>query len=299
MTDPKEAKRHHYVSAFYLAGFTIEGKRDSSLYTTDLEAGGQRESTPDKEGYVKNYNRAAGDTPLRPESLVTEIEGKAAPVVKQLCQTGRMPTGTEYESLMAFVASLLARGRVSRAIRVALRKVPPEHLSAEFSSAIINSDLHIEEEEHTAHLARILANRHWVVRTVSANAPPTIEFVTSDCPVLSESRDVNVDKMTFLFPVSRRAMIRGTLVRDGNPSDEAKEGLVAEVNRETLRQTFRYVWSRRPRFPYRWDHGQKFTNPIRVMADRRDPQERADFMAEQEPHNAEIWKIAQFGRARL
>src|SRR4051794_27329737 len=104
MTKHPVARKHHFVPAFLLAGFTPNGNRESELCVTDLETGKRFPGTPETTGYVTNLNTVVADG-HRPDFIesgyLSLIEGRAAPVIADLLRDRQMPTGEAYAHLIA------------------------------------------------------------------------------------------------------------------------------------------------------------------------------------------------------
>jgi len=48
--------RHHYLSQFYLGGFTDTGDKEGALWVTDLENKKQWKDIPERVGYEEHFN---------------------------------------------------------------------------------------------------------------------------------------------------------------------------------------------------------------------------------------------------
>lgn len=98
-----EPKRHHVVSAFYLRHFAnTQGqltvvRRDKPPYLTSTT----------NVGVVSRFNTITdhdGNPSLMVEEMVQQIEGKAAPIFRELQRTDAIPTGEDREWLAMFIA---------------------------------------------------------------------------------------------------------------------------------------------------------------------------------------------------
>lgn len=84
MSDPK---RHHYVPAFYLAGFTRVRKRDDQFAVYDREKNEFRTQTPDTSAHQRFYyatERERGERDLSIEKFLSDLEGAAKPLIDKL-----------------------------------------------------------------------------------------------------------------------------------------------------------------------------------------------------------------------
>jgi len=87
-------KRHHYLSQFYLAGFTSTGKKDGDLYAFNIEKRKVRKSNVREEGHEKYFNRiqAEGFDENYLENELSKFESKASDVLKKIIKDRRLPS---------------------------------------------------------------------------------------------------------------------------------------------------------------------------------------------------------------
>lgn len=109
--DMSQPRKHHYVPAFYLAGFTANGDRKGPLHVLDLQAGRRWQSTPDDAGCERDFYRLenGAEDPVAVERLFGAIESRAAAVVRTVFETGKIPEGDDYAALCEFLATLTIR----------------------------------------------------------------------------------------------------------------------------------------------------------------------------------------------
>jgi hypothetical protein len=84
MSNPK---RHHYVPAFYLAGFTRLRKRDDQFAVYDREKKEFRTQTPDSSAHQRFYYATEGthgERDLSIEKFLGELEGASKPLIDKL-----------------------------------------------------------------------------------------------------------------------------------------------------------------------------------------------------------------------
>jgi hypothetical protein len=106
------ARRHHYVSAGLLAGFTEGGTRDEMLWVHDLQARRQPwRARPENAAHERDYNRleTGEDDPLIVEDAHAELEDRALPIVRAIERTQAPPSGDDLKALLGFVAHLATR----------------------------------------------------------------------------------------------------------------------------------------------------------------------------------------------
>lgn len=102
----KQARAHHFLPAFYLAGFTLSGTHDGRLWALDRERGKAWPTTPLKVGHRRDFYRIdlAGIERDAVESRLERIESRTAPVLRKICSTRLLPSGEDYRTLLSFVA---------------------------------------------------------------------------------------------------------------------------------------------------------------------------------------------------
>ena len=85
--------------------------RTGKLYVLDLTSGKQWQAAPgnaacERDFYVLEFE---GDEAVALETLFSEIEGRAAPVISQIIQSGSVPGGEEYKHLIDFLGVMALR----------------------------------------------------------------------------------------------------------------------------------------------------------------------------------------------
>ena len=101
-----EPRAHHYVPQCWLAGFTDTEEQDGRLWVTDLGRSKQWPSSPPNAGHSRDFYRISEPSfdPVTAEKFYSKIEGKIAPLLRNLNQEKRPPTKGEMESLCIFMA---------------------------------------------------------------------------------------------------------------------------------------------------------------------------------------------------
>ena len=106
-------RKHHYVPAFYLAGFTASGSDEDRLNVFDQGQVKGWPATPRTAGYVNDFyvtDLGPGVDPTGFESgILAPIEGKASGVIRTAIETDRLPHGPDLNVLLNFVALMAAR----------------------------------------------------------------------------------------------------------------------------------------------------------------------------------------------
>jgi hypothetical protein len=105
--------KQHFVSAGYLARFTLGGQRDSLFYVFSPGHDQHREATPESVGFEKHYHDidVPGFPPDHLEAFFGQYEGRACALFRTLSTDPRrsLLTDEERETLTAFLALQAAR----------------------------------------------------------------------------------------------------------------------------------------------------------------------------------------------
>ena len=107
-----EARKHHYVPRFYLAGFTAAGTENGQLSVLNLYTGKAWKSTPATAANDRDFYRLdAGDDPLALERMLGQIEGNTKHLIQEIDRSKNLPDpqGEAYLELMFFLAVMVAR----------------------------------------------------------------------------------------------------------------------------------------------------------------------------------------------
>ncbi|KFM92954.1 DUF4238 domain-containing protein [Paenibacillus macerans] len=105
-------KKHHFVPASHLALFTQDGTKDSILWVFDQKNGNQWDAVPESVGYQKHLYRVdLPDTePDAIEDVFACVEENTVPIIKEICNSRKMPEGNEeYNWLINYIALLAER----------------------------------------------------------------------------------------------------------------------------------------------------------------------------------------------
>ena len=104
-------RRHHYVPAFLLQGFTLSGRRDEYLWVHDLEQKKSWKAKPDKTAHERDYDRIdlVDVDPYLVEEVLSKIESEAAATISGMQKIGSLPSGEDFQQLIYFVTLLALR----------------------------------------------------------------------------------------------------------------------------------------------------------------------------------------------
>ncbi len=126
-----QARRHHFVSECLLAGFTESGSADDVLWVHDLQRRHIRRQRPKEVAHERDWNLVAisGEHPQMVEDAYSDLESRAAPVIRRIEAQHELPSGEQLRDLLGFVAHLVTRGRHHRGwLRYATNRMNKLHL---------------------------------------------------------------------------------------------------------------------------------------------------------------------------
>jgi hypothetical protein len=105
-----QPKNHHYVPAFHLSMFTASGTDDGELWVVDKKRRRSWQSTPKNTAKENNFYTVAELTDVMAvEKGLSQVEGKCAPVVRDVVANKRLPSGEDFQILLNFVALAVVR----------------------------------------------------------------------------------------------------------------------------------------------------------------------------------------------
>ncbi len=277
------ARAHHYVPQFWLAGFTDTGEKDGRLYVTDLRRTKQWNCKPSEAGHRRDYNRVEDPSisdPLAIEKLFAEIEGKVAPIFKQLFDDKRGPN-TDYElgNFIEYIALQWIRVPAFRALvnRTVRAKMTKEIMSTRERWEAVLTKVGVPLDDPNAEYPRIVEMMNHPETLLSAMpgfylqlgsrvlqdvasalrmlrwqwlVSPTGQFIGSDDPVLLDGESgqpigfQNAEIVS--FPVNRFVYLFGTREAVEVPYMTTK--IAARHNTFTMLRSDEQVYSHRPDF---------------------------------------------------
>lgn len=107
-----QPRKHHYVPKFYLAGFTASGTKDDYLHVLDQTVPKQFRGKPSELAHQRDFYVIETDDEqerMAIEKMFCEIEGLAAPVIKEIARTHCLPNINEQIKLLHFVSIMAMR----------------------------------------------------------------------------------------------------------------------------------------------------------------------------------------------
>ena len=106
-------RRHHYVPAFYLAGFTLQGSRNSELFVFDCGQAKSWKSTPGKTGHQRDFYSVDLGSDVHSgtfeSKVLSEVDGRCSRVIRETISSRRLPEGEDFSVLLNFVALSFVR----------------------------------------------------------------------------------------------------------------------------------------------------------------------------------------------
>ena len=109
---PERTRAHHYVPAFYLAGFANPQRRDGRLWVLDSHNGRQWASSPQGAGHQRDFYRVSAGPEL-PENYVEQVlsrlESDIAGVVRAVQTDKTLPEQDDLDTLIGFFALMFTR----------------------------------------------------------------------------------------------------------------------------------------------------------------------------------------------
>lgn len=221
-TKPPEKTKHHTNPKFALRGFSDNGK----LSTIKLDRKGKERVFPagvHKATVEENFYTAYGnfDPDVFEDALAYDIERPAAPVFKEIIETGKLPTDEEGNIDFArFLAIQFLRSPAKRKLDLAnvveSFRSDPIHASIEklMSDETISKIAAVKHMEHwwdnvTPDLFKYVYSMKKVLVTfdedslVTSSSPITLIFDMSDVSHEighAETKNLNIDDPLLLFP---------------------------------------------------------------------------------------------------
>ena len=105
-----EPKKHHYLSQFYLAGFSDNFEKDGKLYCYDLRDKKLRASKPRNEGYEKYFNRLEShNDPNEFEKTLAQCEDTISNSFRYIVKNKSLPKGEQFQELIYYISMLGVR----------------------------------------------------------------------------------------------------------------------------------------------------------------------------------------------
>ena len=134
-----EPRQHHFIPAFYLAGFTDTGTRDGTLYVYDYPRHRHYSAKPDIAARERDFYRVyePNEDPNIIERDLARVESDLTPLLVNVLATGNVRSGHELSELLSLVALIHARGpKARRAISLAVERT----MRTKFEAGVVTPD---------------------------------------------------------------------------------------------------------------------------------------------------------------
>ena len=106
-------RKHHYIPAFYLAGFTASGSDEDRLYVFDQGQIKSWPSSPKNSGHERDFYAVDLGPDVDPASFETgvlaRLETEFSRVVRETVAAEKLPEGDDFNILLNFVAAMATR----------------------------------------------------------------------------------------------------------------------------------------------------------------------------------------------
>lgn len=256
-----QPRKHHFVSKFYLAGFTRSGQAVGELHVLDQSRLKTWTSTPEETAHQRDYHAVdlgSDHDPMIFEKKLGDLEGRWSEVLRQIGETRALPKGDLFGDLMMFVAFMAVRvPRIRETIDKFIEEVRQKEAFArnwlrETGRAVdvdeqaddgmfpeFNQTQHVQEMIRLAALlGPLLAMRHWNLWIAADDSP---DLICSDSPVAPRwfipvsgpwSPAFGTRNTIVTVPLNRRMAIVSMLEFDLGPRTLDQEG-IAQINSAT------------------------------------------------------------------
>ncbi|MFA5584661.1 MAG: DUF4238 domain-containing protein [Bacteriovoracaceae bacterium] len=218
------ARNHHYISQFYLRGFTKSGKSKEKIFVFDKHEQSFFASNPKNVGSKRDFNRISleGKENILEEQLA-ELEGVLAPIFKKTIDIRKFPNDEDLYGILKFISMLAIKNPVvrhqfddfwktiadrfmtmtlmseeryldqCRQAGIPEEKIVPYEQEKEFFNDKTRYTIDVNQEIHAfgesgviEHLTNLLCHRNWFLLVTNDD---NTEFITSDFPVSLTSKN--------------------------------------------------------------------------------------------------------------
>lgn len=254
-------KKHHFIPACYLKGFTDLGKRNSTFWAFPKDIKIKKYKTrPDDACTSRDYYTLSFNAkPLLIEDWYGDkVEPKIGNFLKEIEITERMPTGKNYEGLLWLLASLflrvpswrksvetpLLRSQViakSMARDLTIQGISVKNID-DFS--VTNDKLIEVELNQIKTVIRCLRQYSFAL----CIAPKGISVITSDAPLLMLNEKAHIygfstPETFLLIPINKKCYLYGTTDKNNKGSIRVNALAIAHVNSLIIHYCNRFFYS--------------------------------------------------------
>ena len=195
-------RKHHYVPAFYLAGFTVSGLDDARLHVFDQSQIKTWPATPRTTGYARDFytiDLGPGVDPAGFESgVLARVEGESSPVIRTAIETERLPEGRDFDVLLNFVAVMAVRtprirGLVGQVTNLVVKEAVQSLVATdegwrEFQNYCDNAGIRESDDEAEQMRQFILSGEYEVDLDQTSHVQKIVELVNGMLPLLAQRR---------------------------------------------------------------------------------------------------------------
>ena len=106
-----DARRHHYLSASYLAGFTTSGEKDGQFFVMDVTSGHSFRTSPKNVAVERDFNRVnvEGIDPDAIEQGLAPFEQQAVQAIRDVLTKQTLPEDKEFNPILNFLCLIATR----------------------------------------------------------------------------------------------------------------------------------------------------------------------------------------------
>ena len=220
-------RRHHYLTASYLVGFSDGESRTSKIYAFDKKDNRLYQTSPENSAVIKDYYTVDSPSldPNAVEDAFAQVESTAIPILRRTADSLELPIGDDWNIFLYFISLFGARvprvrntfadniAKLGRTIgKVYFANSPNEKIASGLRKAGVEidkipdidslkdfalGDQYTIDVDQTYQISMILfmaqiiyislLERDWYLVYRTDNM--TNSFVTSDCPLLLKWKD--------------------------------------------------------------------------------------------------------------
>jgi len=274
----KASRKHHYVTAAYLAQFTNNGTKKGLLCTLDFSTKKFFPAKPDDVAFEIDFNRIEVDG-MAPDSLETALgrfEGQAIREIREICKTGKLPDMKSFSYIYNLITLFAVRNPALRNAALSSER----HMSQVIMDLMTSS-----EEMYQTHLKRAQEGgfvrspspvsykrmRDFIRRDEHTISIPTQRHIHTEFKIFPEMLEkvaqrywsvmnvkpgapalitcdrpapTRLNAKTIVFTISPRHALLGASELYAPPQFEIHTHHVAEINSELLGQANNQIYSR-------------------------------------------------------
>jgi hypothetical protein len=275
---PQIARKHHYVTAAYLARFTNTGTKKGLLSAVDFSTKKFFPAKPDDVAYELDFNRIEIDG-MAPDALETAmgpVEGRAIREIRKIYKSGKLPDMDAFSYICNLItlfavrhpavreAALVTERQVARVmldIMTSTTEMYEGEIRRAKEAGFIRADLNVSYDQmkdfarRDAYTISIPTQRH-IHREFTifpelldkvAKRYWSVMTVKSDAPDLitcDRPAPTRLGEKTIVFTIGPRHALLGALELYAPAEFEIDASAVAEINTQLAEQAIKQIYSR-------------------------------------------------------